>query len=678
MFSNACESLVSLAITVGEQSASNLDTRADLAVTAQINVGKKSASDADNMLIRLFRLRFSGTLARTETRIQAARKYLISNDPNHNSRVVHMLESALRTEHWLCSIILSDDARPDALGWEPCEEEIEDWFSQWLDLAADIDLNGSPEIRDSVRNVLADKMTGIWLHVPSLRAKVGQIARQLHDGAPWMEGWYSFKQMLNHTNRKGWGISSNDMATVRQFIDDLAPTNLTDRVRAEIVEKWSVRNAEGEDYQTCWDRRVRRLERLGQELAASPDVLASVEKDLFARNNQSLFALGVGLAQGSEQPERIWVILREPYLNYPNRPHQANLISGFLHYLDKSNPSVAEIFRVDCRSIPALRRIYPVFLPRGALSAFEFENIINIASEQETNAQLISEIAWCKYYALDDRKRVRLLRMLLGRQDGPALVVNALNMLIYIEKDSQDAWPEALRIVGLDAITTIISNQKSDLNIDTNMVDTLLYCLHDENSIHAARIMDAIIDRDMLYYLGAYDFKFILVIIAMRKPHVFLSKIFPDGTDQTSIKLHNELSSNPLMHVSLEALIVWCRKDTTRWLKVARNISPFFPGLDEDGRAGRIYPLAIDFLKASPNTVEVVEAYLQHLYPMSWSGSQADIMAHRLKHLETLGSDFSPEVGQTIARLAPDACARIAQIRNAEAKDNQERSQRFE
>ena len=111
---------------------------------------------------------------------------------------------------------------------------------------------------------------------------------------------------------------------------------------------------------------------------------------------------------------------------------------------------------------------------------------------------------------------------------------------------------------------------------------------------------------------------------------------------------------------------------------MAPHISPFSRGTEGESETGSISPLAAAFLEAAPRPEDVVEAYLQHLTPMSWSGSRADIMERRLAVIESLQDHPAPEVGHTISRLAPDIRARIDRIRQAEQEEDRERDQRFE
>ena len=650
MFPQACESLVSLAIVADEHSGSN----------------------ADDVLTGLFGLYLSGTLAKTSARVQVARKYLFGNNPNQHSRGVIMLSSALRTDHWQSSNHAFHHARPDAFGWEPDRSEGVDWFLQWLDLAADTALNGPTEVRHSVKMVLSDEMDGLWLCVPE---KVEDIARQLHAVTPWAEGWHALRRILYFIKRDDSKVPSQGLTPLHQLIHDMAPIDLANRAYAETVRGWDI---DEEDLIVVETKRTKRLELLGKELADFPDVLKTVGKDLLECEDPQLRSLGTGLGQGTKEPERVWRILRDLYLSDSDKVKQVGLLSGFLHQLDKDTRQVAETIRAECRSNADLRRIYAEFLPQGVLPADELKNVVEIACEQETDAGRLTNIVWCEKRKLNDDQRCCLLRALLTREDGAILAVKALRLLAFVERRSRTVWPEELKNVGFDAVIAIISITRIDPNVDSDMAKTLSYCLHDDNSSFADRCMDAIIARVARRYGSTHDVRCTFSELARKSPHVFLSKVFPDEVEAPSIRLRSGLDQEHLMNVPGDSLIAWCNENPKRWSKVAPNISPFGTGLRDDSEASDNWSLAVKFLYAAPFPEEIVKVYLQHLEAMSWSGRQADIVERRLERIKTLGSHPAPEVGHTIARLAPGIRADIDRIRQVELAEVRKRDERFE
>ena len=657
MFPRACERLVTLTIAVAEQRPSN----------------------ADNALRSLFGLYLSGTLAQTDTRIRVARQYLSANDPNHNARGITMLRSALRTSYWSSSILSYDDARPDAFGWEPHNQDIVEWFTRWLDLAAEIALDGPLAVRDRARKALADEIGDICRCMPTLRPRIDEVARQLQGSAPWPEGRHALKQMLNYIKRRGEEFPRADTDNFLRLIEHMEPVDVEARVRAEMVMGWDFDlENEDENVNAAEARRAQRLEFLGRELAASHDSLRAVGRDLLEAEGGSFYALGAGLAQGAADPFGVWVVLRDLYLIDPSKTRQTSVLSGFIQQLDRSNSAIADEIRVECRGNPALRREYGIFLARGVLATQELEHVIEIAGEPETPAWHLSDVSWREERGLSDENRVRLLRTILAKSGGPVQVVDALSVLRHVEGNARARWPEDLREVGFDAIVGIISAEDLNATNDERMSRAMSDCLRGDDGSGASRVMEAILDRAARQYGSTYDVDRTLSALAERAPEVFLDRVFLDEAEEPSVRFQDGRRPGPLSHVPTEALIEWCRQNPVRWVRVARQISPFARDIDDEGKTGQISPLAQAFFEAAPRPEDVVEAYLQHLTPMNWSGSRAAIMERRLDAIETLQDHPVPEVGQTISRLVPGIRALIDRNRRDEQEESRERDQRFE
>lgn len=657
MFPRACDSLVALSIAFDRQ----------------------QTSKADDALKDLFGLVGSGTLARTELRIDVARQYLSANDENCRVLGITLLRSALRTSHWSPSFSNIDDARLAEFGWEPNGREIVEWFTSWFELASDIALNGPNSIRAKARKALADEVDGIWIHVPQLRPRINEVARQLHTDVPWVEGLHGFRQMLYFIRFRGDEFPETDIENVLELIEHLEPTDLEARVRAEIVKGWDFDfEIEDEDFRAAEARRVQSLGELGRELAANLEVLRVVGRDILEAEGGSFFSLGTGLAQGAAAPIEVWGALRDIHLAGPSRTRQSSVLSGFVQQLDTSEAALAEEIRNECRATPALRQEYAIFLPSGALSQREFENVIEIAGEAATATWQLADISWREERELNDENRIRLLRTIFSKPDGPEQVVDALTMLQRVERGSRDLWPEDLREIGFDAITAIISADQINSTRDARIARALTACVRGDDGRGAIRVAEAIVARAARRYRSTHDVERTLVALAEQAPEVFLDTVFPDDADGPTIRFADGRRPGLLSHLPSQALIAWCRQNSGRWARVASWLSPFSRGIDDEGDAGQISLLAREFLEAAPNPEVVVEAFLENLVPMNWSGSRASIMESRLEAIEALQDLSGRELGHVLSRLAPGVRSRISRIRLAEQEQSRQSDERFE
>ncbi|BBI59848.1 hypothetical protein HSBAA_11540 [Vreelandella sulfidaeris] len=135
---------------------------------------------------------------------------------------------------------------------------------------------------------------------------------------------------------------------------------------------------------------------------------------------------------------------------------------------------------------------------------------------------------------------------------------------------------------------------------------------------------------------------------------------------------------NPLENVSSKDLIDWCINsgDEKAWKLIAGIIAPF--DSTQDDKACKLSEQALAILNAAPNSVEVLDIYVDAVSPMSCSGNSANIMARRILALKELESSelegLAEHLRNVLTRLKRDE----AEERAREANRDREREQRFE
>lgn len=654
MFPRACDSLIALAIATKDQ----------------------HASIANNALEELFGLFLSGTLAQTGGRVAVARRYISSGDPTKSGYGIAMLRSALRTHHFSSMSLSFDDARPDAFGWEPTGREAVEWFATWLDLAAECAVGGPKSVRKDARKALADHIDGLWRRVPSLRPRLGEVAMQLHTAEPWAEGRHALSRMAYLTNRRGDDCDAVNVDGARRLIERMAPTDLASRLRAVTVRAWDIEEVDG-NFEKSFERRAEQLHELGQELAGHPNILNALSRELLEGQGYSLHSLGTGLAAGSVNHDHTWSILRDAYLINPATVRHDNLLRGFLLGLDDRYPDAAVSIRAECRAVPELRQKYGLFLPNGALPPHEFNHIIEIVAEPATAAWQISDVVWRAERGLGETERVALLRAILGRPDGPELVINALNMMRHVEGTKHFGWSAEIRLIGREAICALLRYSRGDMNnnLDHDMARLLHSCI--VTDVEATTVLDAVSARAVQAYGSIYDIDETVAGLAEISPIAFLNRTFAYGPP--TIDLRCGIRAAPLSHIPPAVLVGWCenRRDNM-WGQLAWALKPFSGRWHAEAEANALPAHIIAFLNAAPEPVAVLEACARDIELGSSAGSRAAVMENRLLALETLRNHPRPEVQAAVEPILIRARDLIVRIREDERREDEERDQRFE
>ena len=656
----------------------------DLAVAT----GARHQPSATQALQGLFGLYLSGTTARTETRVAAARRMIVSSEPGVAEIGLAMVASALRTGHWTGLSVVESDARTNCWGWQPeTSAEVVHWYSEWIDLVAWVALSCERPIRDSARKILAEHLGNVWCVSSSLHSRVEKLTFALQADEPWVEGWHGLRQTLYRERlRAAKNESTMDMIPLRRLIAQIEPSDLLTRARAELCRDGRYEDESDADElsngRDPYDRHQDRLEEIGKELAGSMDLLSALSEDLFNQSGVSFRRLGMGLALGADAPLNTWNAIRDLFLSNPDRASELGVLGGFIEGLDDGDPETAEAIRRDCLSRKELRRIYPNLVPPKALSLRELNRLLDVAADGEMDGRWFERFVWREEYEISAHGRLELLRAMLGASRGPDAVLMALRMLRQVEKDDPHSWPPDLRALGLDAALAIIRGDagQSDQNVDYNLQRTVDACILPDDNESAIRVLDALAERARQGGSLYSQLEKLLPTIAARAPEIFLEHAFSDDSNDP-LNLCIGCGSSPLNQIEPQFLVHWCeRGNSDRWLQIAGVMEPFGPRatVDSNDAAESITPQARALLDAAPDPVALLGAYVPQLVPSGWGGSLAEAIARRLPALEELTQHPQEVVRNAASRHLVELRRRIELRRRDEREREQERDQRFE
>lgn len=647
----------------------------------------REAANVDHAIESLFGLYLSGTLARTDQRVDAARAAVFAEDLRTAKRGLVMLRAALKTSMWSSSFLSTDDARPNAYGWHPRGTDVVEWFHAWLALAEEAALGAHEEIRAQANEILAMAVSSVWHRVPQLRDGIEEIAARLSTQSPWVEGWNALRRRRSLNVRRAPDDDQLGLDRLSALILALEPKGLLDRTRAVLRSKgYFDEEPEGDsphDHETAMRRHSARLREIGEELAARPDVIDAVGAELFAARHNNPIEIGHGLGAVSLDPRRHWQQLRDIYLTAPERTRSPSLLSGFLAAVAERCPDLADKIRDECLRTPALRQIYAAFGPFGCVSNSELERLREAASDPEVWAEQFGEFVWRDRHGLTDAERIHLLSSMLAGKSGPEAVIHALGMLRHVEQESPRDWPHELRSVGINAVTSVIlsNDDRLDDNLDYHAAEVVQKCLLPSDEVAARRLVDAVVAHAGRRYGSLYDLEWIVAALAERSPAIFLDHAL--AVEDVRFRLGHDATfdRSPLAGVEPQALIDWCRMGgLERWIAVAKAIQPFGPGDDAAGQSGSpaLSAQAMALLEAAPEAEPVVSAFTEDIAPASWSGSRATIMEGRLSALEQLSDHPNEMVRQAFERHATELRRMIERQRERELSEDRERDVSFE
>ncbi|GAB1362306.1 hypothetical protein MASR1M32_15420 [Rhodobacter sp.] len=442
--------------------------------------------------------------------------------------------------------------------------------------------------------------------------------------------------------------------------------------------------AEGErDFAGAMQRHSAKLREIGEELAERPEVIDILADDLFTSRHNNPFELGKGLGSVTSDPLGQWRKLRDQYLSALGPRTRPTILSGFLAAIEDRAPDLADEIRDECLREPALRQTYAAFAPSGKVSNVDLNRLTGAASAPDVWAGQFGGFIWSDHHGLDDADRVRLLTAMQTGQYGLEAIIDALAMLRHNEAKSPRDWPPELRGIGIDTVARILSrgDDRLDGNLDYRAAEVVQKCLAHDDEVGARRLVDAMVARASRRYGSLYDVEMTVAALAERAPLIFLDRALGASDPRLRFTRDTTYEKSPLGSIEPQVLIDWCRMGKTeRWILVAEAIQPFGSGgSPEDGpRSTDLSLQANRLLSAAPDPRSVVATFFEHVSPMIWSGSRADIMERRLLSMEQLARHPSARVRLAFNLGAPKLRRIIAKERESERAMNRERDVSFE
>ena len=626
---------------------------------------------ANKVIENLFTMRSSGTSARPGVPVSVARKALNSREQREVDLGIRMLSTALETDR--VRVRDEKDAQPYTFGRELQNEEIVDWLFDWIRLAADVVNSGNHAAERDARMALENGLIGIWRSVAPLRNLLIETIREINARKPWPEARKKLIKLLQVVQRWGDDSPDEDINAVECLIRAMSYSDLAVRVYSELVGDMSD------------DRRVERLEHLGYELAADLDVLRIVMPEILRGKDYRLRPLGEGIASVTVDPITTWDLLKDAYLNVPESKRNISVLSAYVRHLNKVHPKVAEFIRKECRDNDHLRCDYGFFLPEAVLSREEIDHVIKYAADPIVNADQLVDIAWRKGYGLSDIARIKLMRSLLSRSEGPKLVVKALqNLCQYDKTGKRQAWSANLRKVGLEALERLISSNGVDGALDLSMGIIARYCLREDDDSGAARLLTALSGYAARHNDSVRHFKYTASAIAAFAPVAYLNAAAPDPVSGLrGFGLRDaRFGFWTLSGIPPIVLVNWCLENDTRWMRIVPYLELYT--LDQSGDAEHTNKMKLScqivaILEFAPEPDLVVDVLIDYITERGvYSGSLATIIERRLEIFDQLKDHPRREVGNTISTREADIRKRITAERKREAAEEAVRNQRFE
>lgn len=638
----------------------------------------------------------SGTHASLAQRLAVIERCVSSDTAARRSLGINLLSIALDGPPWTGLGLNEFGARPRDYGYHPNHDQLVEWRAAFIDVAVRLGVSGDVELNSKARLVLANEFRGLW-HQRAMREKLIDVAYVLNSHQPWGEGWRAIRSTIyfdytKRNDKQGPRPVPENLAKLEKALEpcDLLPTIKT-YVLGKGHDRWALDadfdHEEGNKYREAEKRLSAKATQLGEDFATSPHTLEELGPDLFAVDWLPYRKpFGKGLAKGVPDLRECWeqLIIR---LKLSSEDRQdVSVIGGFIEEVASVDYALSREFLDESAGHPDLSRVLVGLHPWSGFTVTDLDRCVALLNGVDVRPRMFEPILWQDNYAhLPIERIVDLAERLLNKPGGEDALLHGLTMRLHDKDTAVDTLGPELRRIGLQAAIKRFGGEGSDPGGSKD---------HDMKCVVSAALrfggcdaekeqwLDAIFEQVDRSYGYIPSFEGAISTTASSMPEAFLKRVFQGTEEQQSRRRfflsHGGIDRSPLAEINVDSLIEWCQKrnQADAWGVVASGMK-IWKGSDDD-RVASLDGSAIKFLEASPEPELVLQAFQEHVTPMSWSGSRVAIMQPRADAISLLEQHPQKDIANAAKQASERLKQEIAHERMHEQRRDEEREQRFE
>jgi hypothetical protein len=638
-----------------------------------------------SILESLFQIRYSGTCASVEMRVQVVDRLLRSDSAVHREIGVKALEELLRTRDFHANHSFEFGARTRDYGYWPKGDDVFKWFRAVLQIVQPLACSDHSHA-SQIRSVFARSFKGLW-SVGGVRNELEQIARGLSTYG-WQEGWIAIRKALR---KHGSKMPAEDRQRLEALEVLLHPSELVSRTRAVVLtDAWGPldyadidqpENEEVGGMMVRHERAMKTAQELGEEVALDNAAFQTLLPDLpRGGSGPRPAAFGIGLATPAGDRIARWNALADAVRQTAERERNYGVLNGFMAGLHNAEPSLCDSLLDALMGDPVLGQWLPVLQTCVPIDDAGAKRLRRMLDADVAPVERYRHLAGGRYLdAMNADDFKLLIDAIRNKPSGFAVACDVLSMRLHSEKDKQRKVPE-LAEAGRALLEGIVF-EKADNMQDYRLTQIAKSSLGDEAGAATVaavcrKLRSAVESHEIYRFDGD---KFIPALFETQSIAA-LDGLF--GGDATSAKpgyqIINEISlnhDNPLDSVSDDTLIAWCdREPALRYPMMSCLISYSRDAVD----GGQEWtPLALRMLERAPDANVVLSNFVERFSPVMCEGSRATYVEQRSRLLEGLDDRFGPALISLQEKRA-ELQAEVNHLRTWEAKRDRDRDESFE
>ncbi len=671
------------------------DDKFDRAVAVMLKFAEseKSGENRDSIVSRmrqLFSLHLSGTQASPSRRRAFVGKLLESRSQRHREIAGEMFRAAFEAMHWMSFSMFDFGARRRDAGWSPrTRAEKLDWYVGFLHLLRPALAGDDPELRQWARSLLAGHFRGLWTFAGCFD-ELEEIVRNHAARGSWPKIWMAIKQTLNFDR----DAAHPTLRTRLEALERLsAPSDPYSEIEAYVLAStWDHVDSRGEPYTASVQAIETKIASLGEVAAAELSYLERLGSRLWQGEFDALYHFGIGLARGSADKMATFEHLSHLAQRQAPAVIHPLVLLGYISAIHNLDTGMGRAMQERALDHPLLRPAFVYLLGASKLAPWAIKKLLELARGEEFEPWRFRQLAYGRMHeAISDRQLSELLSILNERDDGISTTLEILEIRFFGAKETNYVPSEEIVSVGRRAIRNLLAVKREQ--VELSRIDRTGHIVRQCLSASAPKqeikeIVKLLCDGLDAFRFCSFYLDIMITTLIINFPEIVLNNVFT-GDDRERRLIHHMFrdplsrGSPSLNSAPVARLIAWCQGDQDRIARVAAAVCAYSATeasdvpLDHPKRVVLSEPIKA-LLDAATDKQGIVNTMFSGIEPMSWSGSQADIMEIRARAFAELLEHPLPEVRDIAAKKLEGVEEVVRQIREREAAEHSRREQRFE
>lgn len=662
-------------------------------------VEKDRQGSAGRIAESMFFVTLSGTLAKTDQRLKWLEKRLRSDDESVRSIACRCLWKALKSRAFRSEYNFDFGARTRDFGWQPNNEEIEDWYVKFIDLTARV-AREFPPVSSKMKGSLAGRFRDLWAVDVKKEGVKDSLSRAVkffvevgrEDG--WEEGWVAIRETIFFDGKE---MEEEDRNALNELEEVARPKSLLSRLWVLVFGgHFGVAFSDVEDPFDQQQAMDNMAERMGEEFAESevllPEAARLVTGVREGRQPSNTYVFGKSLAIHISSIIKGWEIFLEVFESRPESERDAAALRGYLEGVLERAPALFNEIIDEVAGRSGLVRYVPLFQACAAFDDIARERLLRVMGSPEVVAGDFVCVGYSASFRVASDKDVAIvLKGLLGMDGDPSVAITMFSRNI---RDGRKAVDPCLLGVAYEVLeAALVSWVRREVGsgvsdgVDLHFRRVIEFLLGGgagvDRNIAEERtrcILRNLVDKTRYVHLWP--------VLQLREGVKALFRVQPiaaldilvgdDGVEakrrRDAFEIGEEYS--PFSDVPAEVLVKWCRAGGEhRWIHVVSVVPAIAVG--GEGSKWKWSPQVVALLENTPSPCDVAGVLVKRIPPSVWNGSEAEAIRKRLPLIDQLADILDAAYSDKVAEWRKWLQDRISILQQREA-EYQEREAGFE